>query len=148
MSAHKFAQERLKRELVGYRESGLKFWLKHIAANISDIEEMEKTSPGFIPAGTRLRRQPAFNPKCEPWDTTLEVWDIEGSAAKTDDRLEAIQLFAHDLFDLSHVFTELWVCDRYGTNRRKVYDVRDDINGPPVPDAHPHEWFCDGAWKQ
>jgi hypothetical protein len=148
MALNEFAQERLKLELVGYRKNGLQFWLKHLASVMDGIEEMEHEDQGFIPAGTRLRRQPACNPECEPWDITLELWDIDGAAPKSDKRLRTIQMFANDLFDLSFVFTEWWVCDSYGTNRRKVYDVRDDITGPPMPDAQPHEWFCDGVWKQ
>lgn len=150
MTARDFAQDRLKRELVGYREHGLNFWIKHIASTVEGLEGMEdKTSHGFIPAGTRLRRQPAYNPQLEPWDFTLELWDIEGPSGPSGERLRAIEMFANDLFDLSHVFTELWVCDSYGTNRRKVYDVREDIDGgAPMPDAHPHEWLSEGTWRQ
>jgi hypothetical protein len=148
MALNEFAQKRLKGELVGYHKNGLQFWLKHIATNIDDLEGMEETSQGFIPAGSRLRRQPACNPECELWDVTLELWDIEGATGKIDQRLDAIRLFANNLFDLSEVFTELWICDRYGTNRRKVYDVRDELSGGPMPDTQPHEWLCDDAWKQ
>jgi len=144
-----FAQDRLKSELTGYREHGLTAWLRHIARNIHDLEGKEEKAPRFIPSGTRLRRQPAYNPQLEPWDLTLELWDIDGSGSPNTERLRAIQMFANDLFDLSNIFTELWVCDGYGTNRRKVYDVREDIDGGlPLPDAHPHEWLCDGTWKQ
>lgn len=143
-----FAQDRLKIELTGYREHGLNDWLNHIALHIHDLEGMETKAPEFVPSGTRLRRQPAYNPQLEPWDLTLEIWDIEGTKAPRIERLRAIQMLANDLFDLSGIFTEMWVCDGYGTNRRKVYDVRDDIDGgAPIPDAHPHEWFCDGTWK-
>lgn len=148
MALNEFAQERLKGELVGYRKNGLQFWLKHFASVMDGIEEMEHEDQGFIPSGTRLRRQPACNPNVDQWDTTLELWDIEGTSRESGHRLDAIRIFANDLFDIAEVFTELWVCDSYGTNRRKVYDVRDDISGPPMPDAQPHEWFCDGAWKQ
>jgi hypothetical protein len=147
MSLKEFAQDRLKRELVGYQEHGLKAWLKHIASNIHDIEGMEDSSQGFIPSGTRLRRQPAYNPELAPWDFTLELWVIEGSSPKSGDRLRIIQMFANDLFDLSEVFTELWMSDSYGTSRRKIYDVRDDIAGDDMLDASPHEWLCDGVWK-
>lgn len=148
MALTNFAQDQLKRELVGYHEHGLKAWLMHIASNIHDLEGMENSSQGFIPSGTRLRRQPAYNPKLGQWDFTLELWDIEGSSPKSGDRLRIIQMFAHDLFDLSIVFTELWISDSYGTNRRKVYDVRNDIAGDDMPDAPPYEWLCDGMWKQ
>lgn len=144
-----FAQQRLDRELVGYREHGLPFRLKHIASEIHDLEGMEKGSIGFIPSGTRLRRQPAFNSEINPWDITLELWEIEGISRNSGDRFKAIRLFAKDLFDIAEVFTELWVCDSYGTNRRKVYDVREDIDGGDMmSDAHPNEWLCDGVWKQ
>jgi hypothetical protein len=147
MIANEFAQDRLKRELVGYRKNGLQFALKQLTSIVGDLEEMEKADHGFIPSGTRLRRQPAFNPKIEPWDTTLELWDIEGAAPKKGERLRLIQLFANDLFDIASVFTELWICDGYGTNRRKVYDVRDDITDGNIRSVGPEQWFCDGAWK-
>lgn len=150
MTMKDFAQNRLKLELVGYHQHGLNFWINHIASSVEGLEGMEdKSSHGFIPSGTRLRRQPAYNPKAGPWDVTLELWDIEEIGPKNSERLRTIHMFANCLFDLSSVFTELWVCDSYGTNRRKVYDVREDIDGGiPMPDAHPHEWLAEGIWQQ
>jgi len=149
MSIERLAQERLIRQLVGYRKHGLNFWLRHIAETHGGLEGMEEQrSHGFVPDGTRLRRQPAFNPDCEPWDTTLELWEIEDSHLLSEIKLHNIGLFANDLFDLSFFFTELWVCDRYGLNHRKVYDVRDDIaGGEKMAGAKPHECFCDGEWR-
>ena len=78
----------------------------------------------------------------------LNYWEIEDSHLLSEIKLHNIGLFANDLFDLSFIFTELWVCDRYGLNHRKVYDVRDDIaGGEKMTDAQPHEWFCDGEWR-
>jgi hypothetical protein len=149
MSLEKHAQRRLSKDLIGFRANGLRFWLRHLAEE-HDLEDMEKMrGHGFVPDGTRLRRQPADNPDCEPWDVTLELWEIEDTNLLTSEKLRAISMFANDLFDLSFVFTELWVCDRYGLTRRKIYDVREDIDGgDTMRDLHPHEWYCDGVWKE
>ena len=148
MSLEKHAGERLAKDLVGFRKNGLPFWLRHLARE-HYLQGMERERGlGFVPDGTRLRRQPAFNPECEPWDVTLELWEIEDTNPLTEEKLRAISMFANDLYDMSFVFTELWVCDRYGLNHRKVYDVRDDIaGGGEMCDAQPHEWLCDGTWK-
>jgi hypothetical protein len=148
MSLEAFARERLQRELIGFRKNGLKHWLRHIARE-RDMDEMEKATFRFIPDGTRLRRQPAFNPRCEPWDVTLELWEIEDTSKLTMDKLGAMFVFAHDLFDVSSTFTEVWVCDRYGLNRQRVFDVREYLaGGDKMTDRHPQEWWCDDGWKK
>jgi hypothetical protein len=142
-----FARQRLQKDLPGFRKNGLRFFVHWISRqNEGWLEGMESSEHGFVPDGTRLRRQPAFNPACGPWDMTLELWEVEDTCPITREKLRAIRVFANDLFDLSEYFTELWVCDRYGLNRRKIYGVRDDIEGGDIPDAEPHEWWIDDTW--
>lgn len=147
MSIEDLARERLQADLVAFRKNGLRFFVRWIAEEHGGLEGMEESHHGFVPDGTRLRRQPAFNPACEPWDMTLELWEIEDTCPLTREKLRAIHIFANDLFDLSFYFTELWVCDRYGLSRRKIYDVREDIDGgAEMRDTQPHEWWSDGKW--
>jgi len=48
MSLEKFAQQRLVKELVGYRTNGLWFWLRKIATDHC-LEDMDKTMPDAQP---------------------------------------------------------------------------------------------------
>jgi len=114
---------------------------------------VEESTYGFIPDGTRLRRQPPHNPNYEiltpldAYDVTLELWEIEDTSKVGEVKMNNIQLMAIELFDIAFVFTELWITNRYGTSREKVWDVRDEIDGGGKMDFHePCEWLCDGEW--
>ena len=147
MSFEGFAQDRLQKDLIGYRKNGLTVFLRCIVADRPELEGLEFEAPHFIPDGTRLRRQPAFNPRIEPWDMTVELWEIKDTCPLTAEKLESVRHLARDLYDNASVFTELWICDRYGLSRRKVYDVRDHIDsGVSMPDARLHEFRTGAEW--
>jgi hypothetical protein len=153
MSLEKFARERLMRDLPGFRKNGLKHWLKYLDKEYYLEGMAERNDLGFVPDGTRLRRQPPHNPDykvlvpLDAYDVTLELWEIEDTSKIGEVKMLSIQRMAHDLFDMTAVFTEIWVTNRYGTSREKVWDVRDEIDGGGKMDFHePCEWLCDGEW--
>jgi hypothetical protein len=152
MSLEKFARERLMRDLPGFRKNGLKHWLR-VIDRVKFLEGMCDGNLGFIPDGTRLRRQPPHNKEYlvqdewDKWDITLELWEIEDTWKITEAKMGSIQMMAHDLFDMSTVFTEIWICNRYGTGKEKIWDIRDEIDGGGKMDFHePSEWMSDGEW--
>lgn len=151
MNFEAFAREKLIRDLPGFRKNGLKHWLG-VINKVHWLEGIDKGSPGFIPDGTRLRRQPPHNDKYiaqdewDKWDITLELWEIEDTSKINVVKMERIQGMAHGLFDMANVFTEIWVCTRYGTRQEKVWDVRDEL-GPGEWRYHePHEWMQGDEW--
>jgi hypothetical protein len=83
----------------------------------------------------------------DAYDVTLELWEIEDTNKVGEVKMESIRRMAHDLFDMTAVFTELWISNRYGTGREKVWDVRDEIDDGGKMDFHePCEWAQDGGW--
>ena len=152
MSLEKFARERLTRDLPGFRKNGLKYWLKQIEKEHYLEGLADGNHIGFIPDGTRLRRQPPHNPEykilrpMDAFDVTLEIWEIEDTSKIREVKMENIRLMAHELFDMSSVLTELWVTNRYGTRREKVWDVRDELDSEGWRYHGPHEWMQGDEW--
>jgi len=141
MSLEGYARGRLFRDLVGFHKNGLRDMLKTLAMS-HELDGMEGGRLYFVPDGTRLRRQVVDG----DYLTTLELWEIEDTSSVSLKKLKRIMLFAFELFDLSDVFTELWVCDRYGLSRRNVYDFRDYWDYDYVVDGTKCEWFLEGEW--
>jgi hypothetical protein len=153
MSLEKFAREKLMRDLPGFRKNGLRHWIKVIDKEHWLEGMVEENNHGFVPDGTRLRRQPPHNPDyqvltpLDAYDVTLELWEIEDTSKIGEVKMENIRRMAHELFDMSAVFTELWVTNRYGNQREKVWDIRDEIDGGGKMDFHePCEWMTDDEW--
>lgn len=141
-----FAITRLIATKPGMQKNGLQKLVKMIPS-IKGEKHFENLKVDFIPDGTRLRRQPAFNPDYEPYDITLEIWEIEDSHQLNEEKMLQIAMFAQDLFDVHEFFTEVFVCDRYGMGERKVFDVRNNIVGmDETIDANPKEYYVDGEW--
>jgi hypothetical protein len=152
MSLEKFARERLIRDLPGFRKNGLKHWLKQIEKEYCLEGLADGNHIGFIPDGTRLRRQPPHNPEykilrpMDAFDVTLEIWEIEDTSKIGEVKMKNIRLMAHELFDMSSVLTELWVTNRYGNRREKVWDVRDELDSEEWRYHGPHEWMQGDEW--
>jgi hypothetical protein len=148
MSLEKFARERLMRDLPGFRKNGLNYWLKHINKDHCLEGMAESKNHGFVPDGTRFRKDVgAFDPNDPTQCFTLELWEIEDTWKLTAEKLDRIERLAHNLFDLAWIFTEVWVCNRYGSGREKVYDVRTQVLPPGAQATDPpYEWLQGGEW--
>ena len=111
-----FAFDALSRIMPDIRKHGLSAVLKELGIQ-NECGDAFRVR-GFIPDGVRVRTAPR--------ETTIELWEIEDTNKITGSKMSAIELFAMELFDLSGVFVEVHIADRYGRPDGIVYDSRTD----------------------
>jgi len=135
MSLESFAFDNLKRRHPNLQKNGLKAVLRHIDKVIEPAEEMYDYSPGFIPDATI-------------WDEkhkTVLLYEIEDTSKITYNKLSAIILFGHTLYDCAGCYTELWVVDRYGVEEKRVWRVKDEIMWTYEPTG---EWLSEAEIEE
>jgi len=84
--------------------------------------------PTFVPDATRFRKMMRQDgSKREP---IVEIWEIEDSSKITHEKMDRIFTWWANNFDGAEIpFFELWVTDRWGNNRNKVWSDYEDVYG-------------------
>jgi hypothetical protein len=117
MSLESFAFEKLKSRHRNLVKNGLKRVLRIIDETMEPAESVSDYASGFVPDAT-------------VWDEanrTISLFEIEDSSKINAVKLRAIKRFAHDLYDLTECYTQLWVVDRWGMTEMKVWQMKDEI---------------------
>jgi len=101
----------------GAVKNGLKKAIREITSRNGgdDISYKEVWSPRFIPDATLLQGD------------SLTIFEIEDTSLITDEKMEAMQLFCHELYDEYGVTTKIITTCRYGVKETLIYDVEDEI---------------------
>jgi len=85
--------------------------------------------PTFIPDATRFRKCARLD-RPEKRQPIVEIWEIEDTSKITHEKMDRIFTWWINNFDGAAIpFFELWVTDRWGNNRNKVWSDYEDVYG-------------------
>ena len=131
----KMAFDRLAKSIPDLRKNGLRKTINealHWAAETDDvclIDALEYRTPNFVPDGTRLKK--CKYAECGRRAPIIEMWEIEDTSKITSEKMDKIKTWWFNNFEGYLPFFELWVTDRWGNNRHKVwadYEYGYDMN--------------------
>ena len=108
-------------------ESAIKWGYENNDYYSDELLNFEK--PTFVPDATRFKKTVRIdNP--EQREPIIEIWEIEDSSKITHEKMDNILGWWMDNFDGAAIpFFELWVTDRWGNNRNKVWSDYEDVYG-------------------
>jgi len=121
----RIAFDRLAKAVPNLRKNGLSKTINealHWVAETDDVfleDALDYCTPTFVPDGTRLRKCKYV--ECGSRAPIIEIWEIEDTSKITSDKMDKIEKWWFNNFEGRLPFFELWVTDRWGNNRNKVW---------------------------
>ena len=124
----KMAFDNIAKSIPNLRKNGLKKTINEAIAwanETAEIEELvvkdphEYWTPPFVPDGSRLRKMRYA--KCGGRCPIVEMWEIEDTSKITSEKMDKITNWWFNNFEGELPFFELWVTDRWGNNKNKVW---------------------------
>ena len=119
------AFQKLIKSMPDLRKNGLRKTINealHWASEENDvdlIDALEYQTPSFVPDGTRLKK--CRYAECGRRAPIVEMWEIEDTSKITTEKMHKIEVWWLNNFEGYLPFFELWVTDRWGNNRNKVW---------------------------